>query len=163
MNLRLEGGGTVHVRFDDAEDGRLVVVELYLASPAIDSRLLKSIPLERLEAVVNQPDTAKRLRERLLEPNTPKMPSFDQPDWRTAMRVRRQVRARVELPEARGRYPDQFYEDVASAYGWCVANGEQPAVAIADANEVDVNTVRRWIKEARRRGALPAGRQGRTG
>lgn len=163
VNLRLDGDRTVHVRFDDASDGRLVAIELYLADAAIDAQLLKRIPLERLEALVNQPETAQRLRERLREPGSPKMPTFDQPDWRSAMRVRRQVRARVEVPDLRGRYPDDFYKDVAHAYGWCIANGEQPAVAIADANEVDVNTVRRWIKEARRRGALPAGRQGRAG
>ena len=165
VSLRLEGDRTVHVRFGDAADGRLVALELYIADGVIDAQLLKSIPLQRLEAVVNQHNPIGPMREFLLreQPSSPKVPSFEKPDWRSAMRIRRQVQARVQLPETRGRYPDAFYEDVAHAYGWCVANGEQPAVAIADANEVAVNTVRRWIKEARRRGALPAGRQGRAG
>jgi hypothetical protein len=36
-------------------------------------------------------------------------------------------------------------------------------MALAEANNVPVTTARRWIKEARARGFLPAGRAGKAG
>lgn len=69
----------------------------------------------------------------------------------------------VEVPAAGGRYPDEFYEGIARVYTNLVAESERPAADIADANHVPVTTVHRWIKEARRRGFLAAGRRGRAG
>jgi hypothetical protein len=61
--------------------------------------------------------------------------------------------------EKEGRsYPPEMYIRVAMLYSRCVAGGVRPAPAIAEANGVPETTVRRWIREARRRGALAPAR-----
>jgi hypothetical protein len=55
-------------------------------------------------------------------------------------------------------YPPEMYERVAALYRRCVAGGIRPAPAIAEANGVPETTVRRWIREARRRGVLAPAR-----
>jgi hypothetical protein len=62
-----------------------------------------------------------------------------------------------ENPDGRG-YGQEMYERVAMLYRRCVAGGVRPAPAIAEANGVPETTVRRWIKEARRRGVLDSAR-----
>jgi hypothetical protein len=58
--------------------------------------------------------------------------------------------------------PAAFYARVARRYRSLVPQTAKPAMAIAQEAGVPVATARRWINEARRRGALPAGRQGRA-
>jgi hypothetical protein len=61
--------------------------------------------------------------------------------------------------EKEGRsYPPKMYARVAMLYSRCVAGGVRPAPAIAEANGVPETTVRRWIREARRRGVLAPAR-----
>lgn len=55
-----------------------------------------------------------------------------------------------------------FYATVAEAYRSAATDSGKPAVLLAKENNVPVETVRRWIKETRRRGYLPPGRQGRA-
>lgn len=70
---------------------------------------------------------------------------------------------RVTVPKTR-RFPDSFYEKVATLYWRCVAGGVAPTPAIASANDVPRTTVRAWFTEARARGLLaPARKQGSTG
>jgi hypothetical protein len=61
--------------------------------------------------------------------------------------------------------PDAFYALVAELYTALADSGSRrPAQEIADANKsVEVTTVHRWIKEARRRGLLGSGRKGKAG
>jgi hypothetical protein len=61
--------------------------------------------------------------------------------------------------------PDAFYQRVGELYTMLAdAGSRRPAQEIADANEgVEVTTVHRWIKEARRRGLLGSGRRGKAG
>lgn len=54
------------------------------------------------------------------------------------------------------KYPDAFYRDVAKAWRLCVSLRVRPGPALAEANDVPVSTVQRWIKGARQRGALCA-------
>jgi hypothetical protein len=58
--------------------------------------------------------------------------------------------------------PDSFYRQVATAYEVAVVFGRGPAVRIAEQNGIDVRRVHRWVGEARARGYLPPGRQGRA-
>jgi hypothetical protein len=71
---------------------------------------------------------------------------------------------RLRIPPGTKR-PDSFYRRVAELYSALSASGtHRPAQMIAEANDVPVTTVRRWIKEARARNVLaPADRAGRAG
>lgn len=71
--------------------------------------------------------------------------------------------------EAQGRQPlgrpdgrEHFYRMVAEAYRSAAAESSRPAILLAEENGVPVETVRRWVKEARRRGHLTRGRKGRA-
>jgi hypothetical protein len=50
----------------------------------------------------------------------------------------------------------------ARAYRSAAAESGRPAAVLAEENGVPVETVRRWVKETRRRGYLAAGRKGRA-
>jgi hypothetical protein len=77
--------------------------------------------------------------------------------------------ARIEAPPLKFDvpstvpYPDSFYQAVADAYSFLVMVSPRPSVVLADENGVPVTTTRRWVKEARRRGLLAPGQQGRRG
>lgn len=68
---------------------------------------------------------------------------------------------KVAIPDGRKR-PDSFYEQVAAR--WTILTitrpTARPAHVLAEANDVPVTTVHRWIKEARRRGILGPGQRG---
>lgn len=57
---------------------------------------------------------------------------------------------------------ETFYRRVAEAYRSAAMESGRPAVVLAQENNVPVETVRRWVKEARRRGHLTGGRKGRA-
>lgn len=59
--------------------------------------------------------------------------------------------------------PDDFYSRFAAAYRSAAIESNKPAVILSEENGVPVETIRRWTKEARRRGHLEAGRKGRAG
>jgi hypothetical protein len=67
------------------------------------------------------------------------------------------------VPPADRDRGDDFYRQVAEAYSAAALIDRGPAVAIAQASDVPVTTVHRWVKEARRRGFLSAGRPGKAG
>jgi hypothetical protein len=67
------------------------------------------------------------------------------------------------LPRPNGSNPDAFYQQVAEAYRDVVQTTPKVAKVLAEEANVPVGTVHRWIMEARRRGFLPAARQGRAG
>jgi hypothetical protein len=81
-----------------------------------------------------------------------KVPSYRKP--------RKSERKPLRRPD--GKNPDAFYAEVAQAYREYINNSNRPAVFIAEEAGVPVATARRWISEARRRGALPPGEQGRA-
>lgn len=61
-----------------------------------------------------------------------------------------------------GKKPDSFYEQVATRWTWLTitkprGGPRRPANELAEANDVPVTTVHRWVKEARRRGMLAPG------
>jgi hypothetical protein len=70
--------------------------------------------------------------------------------------------ARLRIPVDR-HFDDNFYEAVAATYSALAALSSRPAAEIAEANGEPVSTVHSWIRQARRRGYLPAGRQGKAG
>jgi hypothetical protein len=62
-----------------------------------------------------------------------------------------------------GPKPDDFYEKVAIAYERLSVRSNRPAAEIAEAIEVPLTTVHRWVKRARQLGYLPPGQKGRRG
>jgi hypothetical protein len=69
----------------------------------------------------------------------------------------------LELPATKP-YPDDFYRAVARRYIDAFRfGGARPAALIAEANDVPLKTVHRWVAEARKRGMLPPGRRGKAG
>jgi hypothetical protein len=76
---------------------------------------------------------------------------------------------REPLTRPDGSDPDAFYQQVAEAYRDVAQTTPKVAKVLAEeasaatGTKVPVGTVHRWILEARRRGFLPAARQGRAG
>jgi hypothetical protein len=62
-----------------------------------------------------------------------------------------------------GPKPDDFYEKVAIAYERLSVRSNRPAAEIAEAVDVPLTTVHRWVKWARQLGYLPPGQKGRRG
>lgn len=151
-------GRPVEVKLRQLQDDRLEIVELRLLDVGrpITTDDLRRIPLGRIEAEANR---ATRTREaegalrRIARTQT-------EPDVFAS--PRRRVSARIVAPTTRP-YPDAFYERVAAVYRELAARGNRPAAEIAEASLTPVSTVHHWVKEARRRGCLPAGRPGKVG
>jgi hypothetical protein len=106
------------------------------------------IPIHRLEAGLSE------RRDAVATPASIRVnASFPEPP------TRRELYLRDEYFTKEGRgYPPEMYEQVAALYRWCVESGIRPAPTIAEANDVPETTVRRWIREARRRGVLDPAR-----
>jgi hypothetical protein len=73
------------------------------------------------------------------------------------------VRALPSLERVDGEAPAAFYGRVATAYLIAGATTRAPAVLLAEHAGVNPRTVHFWIREARRMGFLPPGRQGSAG
>ena len=103
---------------------------------------------------------ARSLRAQVKGSGEPQAPMPRREPWRPT---------RIEAPPLKFDvpstvpYPDSFYQQVADAYSFLVLVSPRPSVVLADENGVPVTTTRRWVKEARRRGLLAPGQQGRRG
>jgi hypothetical protein len=156
--------GDAYLRFALTDDGRLSPIRAHVVEgdgPLI--RELRALPLNDMEAAVNGPDMRDHVVEHL-DDDVDFILSA-QKDQSTGKPKRRQRKPTGKLPIPEGRKrPDSFYRRAADEYTRLVAGGDRaPAQTIAAANDVPATTAHRWIKEARRRGFLPAGRPGRAG
>ncbi len=170
-----EDGWTLYAQFRPDQAGRFRPTALYLAAPE-DSWLsvtdLATIPLRRMEAMVNAPGDWGDLLRFSVYQQAPGAPTVDEATDRWAREIgvadakpaatTRKPPLRITVPPGRRR-PDVFYERVARAYSWLAEQGNRPASVLAEVNEVPVSTVHRWVKEARRRGLLGPGRRGGAG
>lgn len=66
---------------------------------------------------------------------------------------------REPLTRPDGTDPDGYARKVAEAYADAVSQRRSPAEALAEETGAPIATARGWIREARRRGALPPGRR----
>jgi hypothetical protein len=116
--------------------------------------MLRAISMPRLEAMRNE-DGAGIVAAawEMLAADAPE--HYDIPAGAPRQRITRPDRADPEQQQ-------QFYRRVAMAYRQ-YAQVRPPAPAIAEEAGVPVTTVHRWVREARRRGYLPPGRQGKVG
>ena len=70
--------------------------------------------------------------------------------------------ALLNIPISRP-YGDDFYREVASVYARLAGRVRAASGLIADANHVNLTQVHRWVKVARAKEFLPAGRVGKAG
>ena len=159
--------GDAYVKFALADDGRLYPLVLHMVKgkdPLV--REVRALALNEMEAAANSSDVRSHIIEHL-DDDTGFVLSRPHDEATGKPRRRRRGRGGVDgkLPVTEGRKrPDSFYQRAADEYTRLVADGDRsPAQTIAAANDVPVTTAHRWIKEARRRGFLPAGRPGRAG
>jgi hypothetical protein len=168
----------VFVRFKDDGRGRLEVSDLRVTARegTVTSATLRSIAIGQIEAAANSQLT-------MLDDNVVRIPTrtrrrarrapdvlggWDAPEPRAARPRPQSRRVSGVIPEespasARRGRSDEFYENVAAVYQELARSSPRPASQIAEANDVPVTTVHRWIKEARRRGILGPGRPGKAG
>ncbi|MGY1736348.1 hypothetical protein [Geodermatophilus sp. SYSU D00684] len=165
-----EGGGpTYYVRCRDDGRGGVEIVRLLIASQGrITSAALRNVPIGRIEATINGSPlllAAARSAEDAPDPLVERLETQPVPDFRDALSGNSDQRLpSVNEPLARPDRSDPaaFYSRVAMRYLLLVRDTAKPAVAMAEEAGVPVATARRWINEARRRGLLAPGRQGRA-
>lgn len=150
----------VYSRNEQFPSAFIEVREVRLAIPSgAGGRALRDAPMARVEAAVNQPAYRQELLERLPGPDAT-MEAFPRGEangwWFTSAKPRVRPPLKLAVPEGRSR-PDSFYEAVAAAFGYISVVSQRPAHDLAAENDVPVTTVHGWVKEARRRGFLPAG------
>ena len=156
---------------EDFSEALIVVRELLISfsqGSVASSRVLRELPLARMEQAVNQPAWRSKVLARLPSWNSVQIP-FPQDDgpsdigwWLAHPHPYASPKVTVDVPAGRGR-PDEFYEAVARGFGYLASVSKRPAQDMAEANGVPVTTVHGWVKEARRRGFLPAGERSRKG
>lgn len=160
----------VRARIVETGNGRLAIGAIWvwaydsLETGVVSAVDLRDVQLGRLERLVNRPDLAAAIREGVA---APKGPSFDPARCRggTAHDVAASLPLalneqplRVTIPPG-SRKPDAFYEAIASVYATAASTSAQPALDIAAVNQVAVEQVYAWTKEARRRGLMAPGRR----
>lgn len=149
------------------EDGeRLAIAAVLLEDPdeALTSTRLRQVPLGRIEGAVA--GSAEVLRARLHDTDGDPLAELravmaDIARARPAAQPSTKMKPLGRPPAAGGG--DEFYSRVAFAYMALAAVSRSPAADLAKQSDVPVGTVHRWIREARRRGLLSAGRKGKVG
>lgn len=172
--FRLDGlPGDIFLRFRPDSTGRLRVVEMLAQTrkEPLDAGHLRSLPLHKLEAAAND-GGMKRAIEANLDVSVDPAKTLHGPgggfggdsDGALAAPTSKPPKPRRLSTPKSDVYPEAFFSRVADHYRWYVETGSRrPAAQIAEDADVAVTTVHRWIREARRRGHLPPGRQGASG
>jgi hypothetical protein len=154
-------------------DGRQIIDEMVIAGDGIGTADLRSIPVGRYEASANATGGVSAVIQEYLDEHpemVPSSPVLTLEDIRNTFAARRAAtptvagagREPVRRPST-SPYPDSFYAAVAKAYREFMASDRAPAARLAEEAEVPVRTVHTWVQEARRRGHLPKGQQGKVG
>jgi hypothetical protein len=120
------------------------------------SGLLRDIPIMRIEAAINQAAHRRHLLARVLDTGSP----TEEPPGGTRYRQRPArppvlQRPSLSIDDPGGyRKPDDFYQRVTDLYLHLAAVSARPAHELAEANQIPVATVHRWIREAKTRRLL---------
>lgn len=150
-----------YVRCRDDERGGVEIVELLVASSGrITAAALREVPIGRIEATINGDPllfAAARSAGRKDDPLLKRLRTGPVPSFRGEALAASEPLTRPDRTD-----PAAFYKRVAARYRLLVQQTAKPGVVMAQEAGVPVATARRWINEARRRGELPAGRQGRA-
>lgn len=168
--------GDLHVRFAPAQDGRLEICGWHMTTEgssnirarrrAIDGTSTREIPFGRILAMANAPEVRDRLLE-LIDAQSDDVEAAEDAFLKAVAPTRVGKPAKLSgslrlptSPEGRRRKPDSFFEAVARAYTVAATRSEKPAVLLAEHNDLDVELVHQWVREARRRRLLDPGRRG---
>jgi hypothetical protein len=163
ISADLGDGVRVHLRPAWVDGGR-VVTDVLVRAPDVTTDVLRRVRPSRLVGMALHPSAEDAEDQRSRVGNDDSDLTLGELRSRSSVAARRRRRTRsFVIGRPTGQDPDQFYQRVAYAYSVATSETGHPAKLLADLNEVPVETVRRWIKEARRRGFLPPGRQGRAG
>lgn len=171
-----EGGGTSMriVR----RGGRWVVDAVYVHGPEVTASVLQNVPVGKFDLVMNLVTLIFRGEETVIKYGGQEYPFLipDEGEEPSLGLLREQAegaprelaiagpaRSREPLTRPDGSDPEEFYARVADAYREFAPQVRYPAIKMAEEADVPVTTVHRWIREARRRGKLPAGRKGKVG
>lgn len=180
--------GPLYVRLAPDDSGRWRVRELYVeGEAALTEEVLRRLPLHLIETFAQEDTAVLSSRAGIPGPDLGLLASHYGTSWGSQAnhwvaeswraqypdsgverpaRPRRRRRAtspRREPLTAPTRLDDDFLRRVADAYRDVAADGRWPAVVLADEAGVSRSTVRRWVLEARKRGHLPPGSQGKVG
>ncbi len=145
---------------DDGRGGVTIVQFLLAARSRVTAAMLRDVPIGRIEATINGDPVlvaAARAGAAEVDPLVDRLRNGEVPSYKAEV-----IRATQPLSSPDRSDPAAFYAQVAARYRLMVRSTSKPAVAMAEEAGVPVATARRWINEARRRGELPAGRQGRA-
>ncbi len=143
--------------------------QLERAEGGLNARIMRAIPIGRLEAALNRPSHAALVERavpaglniELLDDDQVMHPiSGPWPWWVVNPDPPPAVDLGLEGRSAYGK-PDSFYERVADLFSYLAGMSDRPATDLAEANGVPVTTVHGWVKEARRRGLLVGGERTR--
>lgn len=183
--------GPLYVRLLPDERGRLRIRELYLEAEdgPIRGEHLRGLPLHVLEAICNEDRSDVLNRLEVPGPDLSRAASYHATSWGRkvehwvadswwaqvagsgvpqAPRARKRPRRTPPLPPQPLKAPDEgltdaFLRTVAASYADAVRRGLAPAPTLAEEARVSHRTVHRWVYEARKRGIMPPGKQGRVG
>jgi hypothetical protein len=128
-------------------DGRVRIVTVQ-NNHGLDATTLRMIPMGAIEARANVDGPA------------PGTWGYARP--RIRIQQANRAMAKIVIPTTKP-YGDQFFQQVAEAYKRCVSAGLSPGPTIAKAKGVPVSQVHGWVRVARLKGLLGAGRIGKTG
>lgn len=175
-SLSRPDGGGVHMRATE-RDSRWFVTDVYVHGPQVTATMLVEVPVSQVDLLMNLAagwDSSTiaetwKARGQAAEDEWPENAEPTLAELRERARgaldrlpaVQRPERVKLTRPD--GSDPDGFAERVAAAYIQYALVSRAPAVEIAAEADVPVATARSWIREARRRGKLPAGRKGKAG
>jgi hypothetical protein len=161
--VRVEGyEPRFHVRFQDDGHGGVEIASLLIdaAPDRITAATLRSVPIGRIEATINGLGSLLNAAREAAQDPDPLLESLKSGQVEYEPVFQDEEVKPLRRPDRSD--PEGFYGDVATRYRALVRTSAKPAVLIAEEAQVPVATARRWINEARRRGLLPAGRQGRA-
>jgi len=155
-------------------EGRRVITALIVVAERVSSTVIKALPVGRIESLLNTPGIRDQLAAVEVQDDALDGTLAAEITWESGQPkfVRRFARPRRPVPATSPREPlrrpdrsdpEGFYRRVADAYNETLLETSAPAPVLAAEAGVPVPTARRWIAEARRRGLLPPGRQGRAG
>lgn len=173
ISTRTAEGVEVHARMA-RRDGRIVVSGLLIECDEVTTDVLRQVQPARILARLMADDIVLAEADELLvhvpgrqtailQSVGPGDDSLTLGELRANAPLKIKGRKRRLLGRPDGKEPELFYRKVAIAYRSAAVDSRQPAAELANENDVPVETVRRWIKEARRRGFLPPGQKGRAG
>lgn len=177
MNFSLEGDGwvsllvddiAVHFRTGTTAAGELAITSLWIEADDVNTDVLRTIRPSRLLALLAQRRVGGRTggdAKTLADLATAfGAPGLD--DDTTLGDLRRRARKAPKPPRrpklGRPDGGDAFYRAVADAYRSAAYESGRPGVLLSEENDVPVETVRRWVKESRRRGFLSGSTKGRA-